>query len=155
MSDKKLFPVFDVPEVKTPAQPEREHYRPSVYFDFTTGDFIRDGANRMVEANGKEAFEQWCLKVVATERDGYLAYSTRIGTEMEYAAAQPDHASVEACVERTIIEAIMVNPKTEYVRDFSFSWEDTSLFADFTVKGRDLDEIRLSVALSMAAETST
>lgn len=150
MSEKQLFPVFDVPEIATPAQPEREHYRPSVYFDFAKGDFSRDGANRMIEASGKEAYMQWCFKVVATERSTRLAYSNRIGTEMEYAAAQPDHESVEASVERTIIEALMVNPKTEYVREFEFSWSGTSLFADFTVKGRDLDEIKLSVALEIS-----
>lgn len=150
MSEKQLFPVFDVPEIKTPAQPEREHYRPSVYFDFSTGDFIRDGANRMVEAEGKEAYMQWCIKVVATERDACLAYSTRIGTEMEYAAAQPDHESVEASVERTITEALMVNPKTEYVREFEFTWNGTNLYGEFTVKGRDLDEIKLSVAIETA-----
>ena len=147
MATKQLFPVFDVPEINTPAQPEREHYRPSVFFDFTAGDFTRDGANRMVEADGREAFAQWCMKIIATERDACLAYSTRIGTEMEYAAAQPDHASVEASVERTIIEALMVNPKTEYVREFEFTWEGTSLFGTFAVKGRDLDEIRLTVAM--------
>lgn len=147
MAEKQLYPVFDVPEISTPAQPEREHYRPSVYFDFTAGDFTRDGANRMVEATGKEAYMQWCMKIIATERDAFLAYSTRIGTEMEYAAAQPDHASVEASVERTIIEALMVNPKTEYVREFEFSWEGTSLCGTFAVKGRDLDEIRLSVEM--------
>lgn len=147
MSEKQLFPVFAVPEVSTPAQPEREHYRPSVIFDFSEGDFIRDGANRMVEADGREAFMQWCMKIIATERDACLAYSTRIGTEMEYAAAQPDHASVEASVERTIIEALMVNPKTECVREFEFTWEGTSLFGTFAVKGRDLDEIRFTVAM--------
>ena len=148
MENKQLFPVFDVPEIDTLTQPEREHYRPSVFFDFTAGDFTRDGANRMVEASGKEAYMQWCMKIIATERDAFLAYSTRIGTEMEYAAAQPDHASVEASVERTIIEALMVNPKTEYVRDFEFTWEGTSLYGEFAIKGRDLDEIRASVAIN-------
>ena len=74
----------------------------------------------MVEATGKEAYMQWCMKVTATERDAFLAYSTRIGTEMEYAAAQPDHPSVEASVERTVTEALMVNPKTEYVGGLTF-----------------------------------
>ena len=147
MADRELFPVFDVPEVITPTQPDQEHYRPSVYFDFTTGDFLRDGANRMIEADGREAYMQWCMKIIATERDAFLAYSTRIGTEMEYAAAQPDHASVEASVERTIIEALMVNPKTESVSDFVFTWEGSSLYGTFAVKALDLDEIRLSVAI--------
>ena len=56
MAEKQLFPVFDVPEIGGTAKPEREHYRPSVYFDFAIGDFKRDGANRMVGATGKEAY---------------------------------------------------------------------------------------------------
>lgn len=147
MAEKQLYPVFDVPELNTQTTPEKEHYRPSVFFDFEAGDFLRDGANRMVEATGREAFMQWCMKTIATERDAFLAYSTRIGTEMEYAAAQPDHASVEASVERTVIEALMVNPKTEYVRDFVFSWAGTTLSGTFKVKARDLDEIRLALAI--------
>lgn len=150
MAEKQLYPVFDVPEITAQTTPEKEHYRPSVYFDFETGDFLRDGANRMMEASGKEAYMQWCMKVIATERDAFLAYSTRIGTEMEYAAAQPDHASVEASVERTVIEALMVNPKTEYVRDFVFSWEGTSLFGTFKVKARDLDEIPMTLTVEIS-----
>ena len=150
MAEKQLFPVFDVPEIGGTAKPEREHYRPSVYFDFATGDFKRDGANRMVGATGKEAYMQWCMKVTATERDAFLSYSTRIGTEMEYAAAQPDHPSVEASVERTVTEALMVNPKTEYVRGFSFSWEGTTLHVTYRVKGRDMDEIALSLTVNTA-----
>lgn len=145
MAEKQLYPVFDVPEITAQTAPEKEHYRPSVSFDFEAGDFLRDGANRMVEATGKEAYMQWCMKIIATERDSFLAYSTRIGTEMEYAAAQPDHASVEASVERTVIEALMVNPKTEYVRDFVFSWVGATLSGTFKVKARDLDEIRLAL----------
>ncbi len=148
MAEKQLFPVFDVPEIVDASMPQREHYRPSVFFDFASGDFKRDGANRMVEATGKEAYMQWCMKVIATERDAFLAYSTRIGTEMEYAAAQPDHASVEASVERTVTEALMVNPKTEYVRGFEFSWTGTSLYGIFRVKGRDMDEIALSLTVN-------
>lgn len=148
MAEKQLFPVFDAPEITAQAQSEREHYRPSVFFDYEIGDFARDGANRMVEATGKEAFMQWCMKIIATERDAFLAYSTNIGTEMEYAAGQPDHESVEASVERTIIEALMANPKTEYVRDFEFTWKGTTLSGKFKVKGCNLDEIHLGVAVN-------
>ena len=149
MAGKQLFPVFDVPEIVDTSKPEREHYRPSVFFDFEAGDFKRDGANRMVEATGKEAYMQWCMKVTATERDAFLSYSTRIGTEMEYAAAQPDHPSVEASVERTVTEALMVNPKTEYVRDYAFSWKNETLGCTFNVKGQDWEEQTVSVEIPL------
>ena len=81
MADQ-LFPVFDLPEI--PDDPEyEERYRSSVAFDFDKGDFVRDGSNKMVRADGREAFMQWCWKVVQTEREAFLAYSDEIGTEFE------------------------------------------------------------------------
>lgn len=67
MAENQLFPVFDLPEI--PDNPEYdERYYPSVYFDFETGDFLRDGAGRMIASAGREAYMQWCLKVASTER---------------------------------------------------------------------------------------
>lgn len=67
MADQ-LFPVFDLPEI--PDDPEyEERYRSSVAFDFDKGDFVRDGSNKMVRADGREAFMQWCWKVIQTERE--------------------------------------------------------------------------------------
>ena len=54
MAEKQLFPVFDLPEI--PDNPEYdERYFPSVYFDFEMGDFLRDGAGRMIASGGREA----------------------------------------------------------------------------------------------------
>lgn len=72
MAENQLFPVFDLPEI--PDNPEYdERYYPSVYFDFETGDFLRDGAGRMITSAGREAYMQWCLKVASTERLSCLA----------------------------------------------------------------------------------
>ena len=71
------------------------------------------------------------------------AYSTKYGAELEISLAQSDHASVEASLERTIIEAIMANPKTEYCRDFAFTWNGPdSCDCAFNIKGRGYDEIQ-------------
>ena len=67
-----LFPVFDMPEIIS-ASVEKQKYNPSVYFDFERGDFIREGAHRIVEADGKTAYIQWCRKMVETERFTCLA----------------------------------------------------------------------------------
>lgn len=84
-----------------------------------------------------------CIKTVMTERDAFLAYSTKYGAELETSLAQSDRASVEASLERTITEAIMANPKTEYCRDFTFIWpEPDSCDCEFVVKGRGYDEIQ-------------
>lgn len=141
-----LFPVFDMPEI-TDSNIEKQKYNPSVYFDFEKGDFSRDGAHRMVTADGKTAYIQWCRKMVDTERFTCLAYSGDIGTEMHDALDKNDHSAVESAVERTITEALMINPKTEYVREFEFGWANADLQVSFIVKGKEYDEQKLRTAV--------
>ena len=107
-------------------------YRSAPLFDFQTGDFVRDGAGRIVMADGKEAFAQWCLKVCVTERGTKLAYSDKIGTEIMSAVKESDAESVKSSIERTI--------------NFSFSIDGDHLFVDFVVKGKNwAEEIALKV----------
>ena len=78
MAEKQLYPVFEVPDfvAKKNEENRKQQYKPSVYFDYATGDFRLDGAGRMAGASGREAYMQWCIKTVMTERDAFLAYST-------------------------------------------------------------------------------
>ena len=48
--------------------------------------------------------------------------------------------TVESMVERTITDAIMVNPRAENVRDFQFTWEGDQMHVTFKVKGSNWDE---------------
>ena len=148
MAAESLFPVFSVPEIATPAAAEERKYRRSIDFDFEAGDFRRDGAGKLVEAEGREAYAQWCQKAVLTERFTCLSYNTDIGTEMVDALAQADRAAVESAIERTINEALMVNPKTEYVRSFQFAGSSDELTCTFTVKGKDWEEFTISIPVS-------
>lgn len=133
MSERQLFPVFDLPEI--PDNPEYdERYKSSVYFDFEKGDFVRDGANKLIRANGKEAYIQWCLKMIDTERETCLAYGSDIGTEFEEMDVS-ERESTESEIERTITETLLVHPATEYVRDFSFSYNPGEIGVSFMVKG--------------------
>lgn len=145
MAEKNLFPVFEVPEIEAQTQQKNRPYKPSVFFDFEAGDFKLDGAYRMTPSTGKEAYMQWCRKVVMTERDAFLAYSTDIGIEGEAALAETDRAAVQSALERTITEALMVNTHTEYVRGFEFTWRADELRMTFTVKGKEWEETTVSV----------
>ena len=129
-----LYPVFEMPELmeQQQAQPEPE-YPESYLFDFEKGDFVRDTAGRIVIADGHRAWVQWCVKTVLTERFAYLAYSQNYGTEIETALRQPSRQAVEAELERAITEALLVDPRTEMVRDFRFTWEGDQLQVAFTV----------------------
>lgn len=133
-----LFPAFDLPE-ETEEQ-EDEKYYPSVYFDFEKGDFRLDGSFRMVQADGREAYIQWCLKMLETEREAYLAYSDQLGVEFEALHNTPTREERESDIEETIIDALMVHPCTEYVRDFEFEHHADSCTVTFAVKGFGYDE---------------
>lgn len=116
---RPVIPVFDLPEI--PDDPEyEERYRSSVAFDFDKGDFVRDGSNKMVRADGREAFMQWCWKVIQTEREAFLAYSDDIGTEFEDMEDFPDKDSRESEIERTITDALLVHPATRVRPQFYF-----------------------------------
>ena len=129
-----LYPSFDMPQLvdQQPSQPEPA-YPESYFFDFEKGDFVRDGAGRIVIADGHRAWVQWCIKAVITERFSYLAYSGNYGAEIDEALKQPTRAAVETEVERTITEALLADPRTYAVRDFSFEWRGDELYVSFTV----------------------
>ena len=53
--------------------------------------------------------------------------------------------AVESAIERTISEALLVNPRTEYVRQFEFVWNGDAVSVSFVVKGVDIDEFKVSI----------
>ena len=142
-----LFPVIDPPEPLEDAGLYDSRYHPSVLWDNEKGEFVRDGANRLIQCDGMEAFRTWCMKIATTERYSCMAYGPEIGTEIEAAVREPTHAAVESALERTITEALMVNPRTEYVRDFEFEAAGDQLWCTFTVKGIDWDEFEVRALL--------
>jgi hypothetical protein len=129
-----LYPTFEPPTIVEQEQPQlAPEYPKSYLFDFEKGDFVLDGAGRMVIADGYTAWAQWCVKTILTERFAYLAYSRNYGVEIDEALKQPTRAAVETEVERTITEALLTDPRTYAVRDFSFEWRGDKLYVSFTV----------------------
>ncbi len=136
-----LFPVVEVPDFISENTEYDTQYKRSVRWNPEKGDFARDGANRMVECDGREAFAIWCFKTAQTERYRCLAYPDSIGTEMECAMDNDDEKTIESMVQRTIEDAVMVNPRTEYVRDFEFTWDGSQMTCTFKVKGIDWEDV--------------
>lgn len=146
---QSIYPIFRLPAVVADSErAKKKSYKQSFFFDYETGDFLRDGANRLVLAEGREAFCQWCLKQCVTERGTKLAYAEKIGVEIVRAVQEEsDIRAIESAIRRTITEALMVNPETEYVKNFRFVWEGAdSLLVSFVVKGHEWDEDTLTVA---------
>ncbi len=135
-----LFSVVQVPEFIPENTRYDVEYRRSAKWDTAAGDFVRDGANRIAECSGREAYAVWCFKTAQTERYRCLAYPDSVGVEMERALDNDDEKTVESMVQRTVTEAVMVNPRTEDVLDFEFSWEGDNMHCKFKVKGVGWDE---------------
>ena len=133
---ESLYPTFEIPTINPINVDAQQSYRPAPMFDFDTGDFVRDGANRVVICDGYESFKQWCVKVIKTQRGACLSY-TGIGIEGEEAANETSRQAVESAYARTITEMLMMHPFTERVRDFEFEWGADELHISFTIQARD------------------
>ncbi len=140
-----LFAAAGVPEMVPENARYDTRYKRSAKWDAVSGDFVRDGANRIAECDGREAFAIWCFKTAQTERYRCAACPDSIGTEMERAMASDDAKTVESMVQRTVTDALMVNPRTEYVRDFVFSWEGDQMHCTFSVKGIGQEEFTVTL----------
>lgn len=140
-----LFPVDESPKFIPESEERDNQYRPTVAWDVEKGDFILDGKGRMETCNGMEGYKVWCCKMALTQRYVCLAYPDEIGTELEEALGEPEEKAVQSALERTITEALMVNPRTEYVRDFSFEWEGDNVSCSFVVKGVESDQFQITI----------
>ena len=128
--ENSLFPNFEIPNVVTADEQEDAVYKPTPLFDFETGDFVRDGANRVIMADGLQAYRMWVLKALQTQQSACLSYLD-IGVDYEGALAETTHSAVQAELERAITEALLM-------RDFEFEWSANILSVQFTVQGRGL-----------------
>lgn len=141
----ELYPDFEVPDIGADSDEYETEYKRSVKWDPKIGDFVRDSSDRLVECEGKEAYMIWCLKMVQTQRNSHLAYIIEVtgedlGVDMDEALEDNDHEIVESMITTTIVEALEMNPRTEYVSDFVYSWDGDEVHFSFKIKAIDLDD---------------
>ncbi len=144
-----LFPTFAVPKVVENKIPKENRTKKSVYFDFEKGDFSFESNGEIKTATPYDAWVQWCLKTVLTQRWAFLAYSTQAGVEIEEAFAQQDRKAQESYMEKTITEALLADPyqRTKRVYDFTFVWKTDGVEVTFWVNGLWYQEKELTAFL--------
>ena len=142
---EELFPVYDIPDVEEDEERYDTEYYRSMKWDAQLGDFVRDGSGKIVEDDGESAYMTWCYKVSQTERFNCPIYPDEIGVEIEDATASKERSVVESMIQRTITEALMVNPRTLEVKDFEFEWNGDSLSATCTVSAVDMEDFKLTI----------
>lgn len=150
---QNLYPTFEPPSLPVDPQTESSYHR-SLFFDFASGDFVTSATGRMQIAESIDAYRQWCLKAVLTERYNYPAYTSDYGVEMYDAMREPTRAAILSAIERTITEAIMEHPMTESVSEFSHELQADAVLTTFVVKTKELDSITVEITLGAGGESA-
>lgn len=145
-----LFPTFAVPKVVEKNIQDKNRTKKSLYFDFEKGDFALENNGEIKTAEPYDAWVQWCLKTVLTQRWAFLAYSTQAGVEIEEAFAQQDKKAQESYIEKTITEALLADPysRTKRVYDFTFVWKTDGVEVTFWINGLWYQEKELTTFLA-------
>ena len=147
--ESSFFPVVELPDFEENEDEYDNEYRPSLMWDLKKGDFVLSKSHRMLQSEGLEAYKAWCVKTVATERGSCLAYDDDIGVEMEEALKEENEEAIEMAIESTIEEALMVNPRTESVEDFEFTWGADILNVKFWVTAIEYGEFSMETDLDI------
>ena len=143
-----LYPKFDMPDLVEAVEDTSIAYPKSWLFDFDTGDFVLDGAGNVVEADGLTTWAQWCVKAVLTQRLAFVVYNWDYGVDIENVMKQPTRAVIEAELEKEITEALMIDPRTAEVKNFTFEWSGDELHVNFDIVSVAGFTTQLNVALT-------
>ncbi|AEE95793.1 DUF2634 domain-containing protein [Mahella australiensis] len=124
-----LFPIEEETVGEIAAEEQMQEYGRSWKFDFAKGDFVLTPAGKVMGTSGAEAWVEWCQKTIATARYRYLVYSRDYGQEFDDLISQ--HLTREANeseIKRITTEALMVNPLTASVDNFTFDWDHDTVY---------------------------
>lgn len=132
-----LFPAFSVPEGIEQAIQEDNNtrFRPSVNFNFVSGDFTRDGQGGLATSGFIKAYNDWIVKALCTERGTSDFYPDSYGADFEEIFLMSDHKQQEMALEKTITETIFADTykRASYINGFQFTWETDSVEVRFNV----------------------
>lgn len=116
-----LYPEFDESAMEEAGiNTEENPFKLAPYFDYETGDFVRQSGNKIRYASGIEAWEQWCMKAVMTKRYATLAYTDDYGSEILNALRSENREEAKSIIERTITETLMVDRRTDHIESIEF-----------------------------------
>ncbi len=94
-----------------------------------------NGVGQAVIGDEKDAYRFWAIKCCLTERYQYAAYSDDFGVEFgTIIRANYPRSIAESEIERTIAEALSVDPRTVAVDNFSFEWKGDSVWMTYRVE---------------------
>ena len=156
--ENNLFPVGYEEEVITQEDLSSNAptgYRNGIAFDYETGDFKRDGMNKLLDSDGIESWKSWCVNCLQTERYKHLAYSTDFGIELDKVFAAGSRQEAENILTREITEAIMADPyeRAAYIEDVAYDWTaPDAIVVELAIHGIDDVTIDITAYLTRGSE---
>lgn len=149
MEDDVLFPE-DFEEM-TMEEDELEEssseYLQGICFE---DDFVRNGQHMLMTSSGVEAWKQWCINCLLTERYSSPLYSTDFGIETSEAFKAGSREEAETILSSEIIEALEADPyeRTEHVNEINFEWGVDDVRVCINVTGVDEATIDIEITLN-------
>lgn len=146
--ENNLFPLNDPLEALEIESIDKydETDRNSYLFDFATGDFVKRPDGSLIKCNAKQAYRQWCQKVMLTPRFKKFAYPDYYGNELDTLINSGlSIGAIEIEIERMVREALMVHPKTLKVSDFRFEWENSFEMLIYSCVVTDTDSEKFEI----------
>lgn len=129
-----LFPTIEVLPDSEVTENEQVKFGRSWKFDFNKGDFEQTPTGKVVEADGLEAYAQWCYKALFTARYKFVIYSRKFGNDFEELFKRKlTREAIESEIKRIVTETLMVDRRTSNVKEFSFEWKDDAIYYDCVI----------------------
>lgn len=129
-----IFPFIDEETINDSEETELLIFK-EYAFDFENNRFKlnNQGKHYLIEKN--DALRIWIYKSLSTERFRYLAYSHDFGNEIESLIGTTiDEEIIYSELQRFIIEALMINPYIDELKDFEFYKEGSKVIVNFVTE---------------------
>ena len=121
----ELFPTTGVADATytDTAASDTTTYGSTVQFDFEKHEFILSPTGKQKTVTGADAWGEWCVKALCTERFKYLVYSDNYGEELDTLIGKSrPHAVIESEIKRMTKDCLMCDARTANVDEFEFQW---------------------------------
>ena len=132
-----LFPTVGTAEATyiDEAASDTVNYGKTVQFDFEKHEFILSPTGRQKTGTSSDAWGEWCVKTLCSERYKYLIYSDNYGEEIDTLLGKSyPRKVVESEIRRMVKDCLMVDKRTASVDNFQFTWIDDGIMFSCDVK---------------------
>ena len=124
---------------------DKINYGKTVQFDFEKHEFILSPTGRQKTVTGSQAWAEWCVKALSSERYKYLIYSDNYGEEIDTLLGKSYPKKViESEIKRMVKDCLLADKRNASVDDFNFTWIDDRIIFSCSVKNIIGENITIS-----------